>query len=101
MYDRLLPAITRKSLTILSLILIPMCGIIGYVGNRSAIPILLSGLRRMEYRGYDSAGVAVVKDGSTEVIKRAGKLVELEKALQESPLEVSLGIGHTRWATQR
>jgi glucosamine--fructose-6-phosphate aminotransferase (isomerizing) len=76
-----------------------MCGIVGYVGPDQALPILLEGLRRLEYRGYDSAGVAVL-DGSVRVVKRAGKLAELEAALaSEEPVEGRTGIGHTRWAT--
>ncbi|MBI4729719.1 MAG: glutamine--fructose-6-phosphate transaminase (isomerizing) [Acidobacteria bacterium] len=75
-----------------------MCGIIGYVGSEPALPILLDGLRRLEYRGYDSAGVAVVNDGLT-VVRRAGKMEALEKALSPLPIAGSSGIGHTRWAT--
>jgi glucosamine--fructose-6-phosphate aminotransferase (isomerizing) len=76
-----------------------MCGIVGYVGPDEALPIVLEGLRRLEYRGYDSAGVAVV-DGALEVRKRAGKLGELEAALNDEPVPSSTtGIGHTRWAT--
>src|SRR5256886_8458791 len=76
-----------------------MCGIVGYVGPDEALPILIEGLRRLEYRGYDSAGVAVI-DGDLTVLKRAGKLSELEAALVENG-EVSgrTGMGHTRWAT--
>jgi glucosamine--fructose-6-phosphate aminotransferase (isomerizing) len=77
-----------------------MCGIVGYVGPDEALPILLSGLRRLEYRGYDSAGVAVTHDGATRIVRRAGKLRELERALDEGPtLRGQTGIGHTRWAT--
>jgi glutamine---fructose-6-phosphate transaminase (isomerizing) len=76
-----------------------MCGIVGYVGNDQALPIVVEGLRRLEYRGYDSAGVALV-DGGLEVRKRAGKLAELEAALADDPLApATAGIGHTRWAT--
>ncbi|HMC37384.1 MAG TPA: glutamine--fructose-6-phosphate transaminase (isomerizing), partial [Actinomycetota bacterium] len=76
-----------------------MCGIVGYVGPDQALPILLEGLRRLEYRGYDSAGVAVL-DGKVRVVKRAGKLSELEKALAEGDRPAGqTGIGHTRWAT--
>jgi glucosamine--fructose-6-phosphate aminotransferase (isomerizing) len=76
-----------------------MCGIVGYVGPHEALPIILEGLRRLEYRGYDSAGVALV-DGALSVVKRAGKLAELEDALARgaSP-RARVGIGHTRWAT--
>ena len=77
-----------------------MCGIVGYVGPRSAREVVVEGLRRLEYRGYDSAGVAVVADGSIASEKRSGKLVNLEMALEERPLPASgTGIGHTRWAT--
>jgi glucosamine--fructose-6-phosphate aminotransferase (isomerizing) len=77
-----------------------MCGIVGYVGPDQALPIILEGLRRLEYRGYDSAGVAVIDGGSLAVVKRAGKLAELENALgEESSLPGSVGMGHTRWAT--
>src|SRR5215470_4484415 len=77
-----------------------MCGIIGYVGKKSAAPILLEGLRRLEYRGYDSAGVAVVETGGLEVRKRKGKIDEgLARALQPDAPSGQLGIGHTRWAT--
>jgi glucosamine--fructose-6-phosphate aminotransferase (isomerizing) len=77
-----------------------MCGIVGYVGRRSAVDVVLDGLRRLEYRGYDSAGVALVHEGGLEVDKRAGKLANLEAALADHPLpESSCGIGHTRWAT--
>ncbi|GAA2299974.1 glutamine--fructose-6-phosphate transaminase (isomerizing) [Glycomyces scopariae] len=78
-----------------------MCGIVGYVGRRSAVDVVLDGLRRLEYRGYDSAGIALVSaDGRIEVDKRAGKLANLEAALADHPLpESTCGIGHTRWAT--
>src|SRR3990170_3330811 len=76
-----------------------MCGIIGYIGSRGATPLLLEGLRRMEYRGYDSAGVAVMNGKGVETRKAASKIAELENALSTSPLEGDLGIGHTRWAT--
>src|SRR2546427_7409623 len=76
-----------------------MCGIVGYVGPEQALPILLEGLRRLEYRGYDSAGVAVIDD-TLNVIKRAGKLSQLEAALTEAAgAPGSVGMGHTRWAT--
>jgi glutamine---fructose-6-phosphate transaminase (isomerizing) len=76
-----------------------MCGIVGYVGPDQALPILLEGLRRLEYRGYDSAGVAVM-DGALTVVKRAGKLSELEAALEGAEhVTGSVGMGHTRWAT--
>jgi glutamine---fructose-6-phosphate transaminase (isomerizing) len=77
-----------------------MCGIVGYVGPRSALDVVLEGLRRLEYRGYDSAGVAVLAEGGQATAKKAGKLANLEKVLAESPLpESTTGIGHTRWAT--
>ncbi|MFW6774070.1 glutamine--fructose-6-phosphate transaminase (isomerizing) [Nocardioides sp. CPCC 205120] len=77
-----------------------MCGIVGYVGQRSAQDVVIEGLRRMEYRGYDSAGIALVHEGTLAVDKRAGKLANLEKAIDETPLPTSTtGIGHTRWAT--
>ncbi len=76
-----------------------MCGIIGYIGSRGATPLLLEGLRRMEYRGYDSAGVAVMNGSGVETRKAAGKISELERALATSPVAGDLGIGHTRWAT--
>ncbi len=77
-----------------------MCGIVGYVGDRPAQGVVIEGLRRLEYRGYDSAGIALVDAGAIVTDKRAGKLANLEKAIAESPLpQVTTGIGHTRWAT--
>ncbi|MDP9200436.1 MAG: glutamine--fructose-6-phosphate transaminase (isomerizing) [Gemmatimonadota bacterium] len=76
-----------------------MCGIIGYIGTRGATPLLLEGLKRMEYRGYDSAGVAVMNGTGVETRKAAGKISQLERALATSPVEGDTGIGHTRWAT--
>jgi glucosamine--fructose-6-phosphate aminotransferase (isomerizing) len=76
-----------------------MCGIIGYLGDKQVLPILIDGLRRLEYRGYDSAGVAVVKNGAIELRRSAGKLSRLEEALATNPLDGEYGIGHTRWAT--
>ncbi|MFF0382800.1 glutamine--fructose-6-phosphate transaminase (isomerizing) [Streptomyces sp. NPDC004286] len=77
-----------------------MCGIVGYVGAQSALDVVMAGLKRLEYRGYDSAGVAVLADGGLATAKRAGKLVNLEKELGERPLPAgTTGIGHTRWAT--
>ncbi|MBM3907590.1 MAG: glutamine--fructose-6-phosphate transaminase (isomerizing) [Gemmatimonadetes bacterium] len=76
-----------------------MCGIIGYVGGKPAVPFLLEGLRRMEYRGYDSAGVAVLHDGALGDCRAAGKIARLEAALNTTPVTGSCGIGHTRWAT--
>jgi glutamine---fructose-6-phosphate transaminase (isomerizing) len=76
-----------------------MCGIVGYVGSEPCAPILLDGLRRLEYRGYDSAGVAVRTDNGIDVVRAVGKLKNLETALAQRPLEGTTGIGHTRWAT--
>src|SRR4051812_8319317 len=77
-----------------------MCGIVGYVGSKPALDVVVAGLRRLEYRGYDSAGVAVVASGKLSTRKRAGKLANLEAALVEQPLPPSTtGMGHTRWAT--
>jgi len=77
-----------------------MCGIVGYAGNQQALPILLEGLRRLEYRGYDSAGVAVLDGGELQVVRKAGKLEALEQALgSDGALSGLSGIGHTRWAT--
>src|SRR3990170_8814192 len=77
-----------------------MCGIVGYVGDQSALDVVIEGLRRLEYRGYDSAGVALLADGKIAAQKRAGKLANLEAALADSPLPpATSGIGHTRWAT--
>jgi glucosamine--fructose-6-phosphate aminotransferase (isomerizing) len=76
-----------------------MCGIIGYIGPKPVVPVILEGLRRLEYRGYDSAGVAVVQNGGIEVRRSAGKLINLENAIQSKPLSGAYGLGHTRWAT--
>jgi glutamine---fructose-6-phosphate transaminase (isomerizing) len=76
-----------------------MCGIVGYIGGKQVVPILVEGLRRLEYRGYDSAGVAVVRNGGIEVRRSAGKLARLEDALRTAPLAGDYGVGHTRWAT--
>ncbi len=77
-----------------------MCGIVGYVGQQDALEVVLDGLRRLEYRGYDSAGVAILsEDGELAVRKRSGKLANLDKVLAQDPLAGTLGIGHTRWAT--
>src|SRR5579871_2617330 len=77
-----------------------MCGIVGYIGPRKAVPIILDGLKRLEYRGYDSAGIAVLEDGDVLSVRRAqGKLRNLEDALRLNPIEGDYGIGHTRWAT--
>ena len=76
-----------------------MCGIVGYIGPRNATPIILNGLKRLEYRGYDSAGIAVLEDGHLEIRRDAGKLNRLLAIVEENPLSGQLGIGHTRWAT--
>ena len=76
-----------------------MCGIVGYVGPRAAVPLLIEGLKRLEYRGYDSAGVAVMNGKGVETRKAAGKIARLEAALGADPVHGTLGIGHTRWAT--
>src|SRR6201997_4531224 len=77
-----------------------MCGIVGYIGPQKAVPVILEGLHKLEYRGYDSAGIAVVNGAGKMEIRRApGKLRNLEEAIQKSPIEGFYGIGHTRWAT--
>ncbi|HSN05395.1 MAG TPA: glutamine--fructose-6-phosphate transaminase (isomerizing) [Nitrospira sp.] len=76
-----------------------MCGIVGYVGNQEAVPILIGGLAKLEYRGYDSAGVAVLQGQKIEVRRSVGKLANLQKSLKEKDLKGTVGIGHTRWAT--
>ena len=76
-----------------------MCGIVGYIGNKDAVPILVQGLKRLEYRGYDSAGIATVDKGVNKVVKCEGKVKDLERLLDESTIRGSVGIGHTRWAT--
>src|SRR6266850_2326590 len=77
-----------------------MCGIVGYVGNKQVVPLIIDGLRKLEYRGYDSAGIAVVNEGHLLEIRRAeGKLRNLEEVIRLSPLDGTYGIGHTRWAT--
>ena len=79
-----------------------MCGIIGYIGKRNAVPILLEGLKRLEYRGYDSAGLAIItKEGNLLIEKCEGKIVELEQSLSWRPEDSvsNTGISHTRWAT--
>ncbi len=75
-----------------------MCGIVGYIGHREAYPIIITGLKRQEYRGYDSTGVAIINDG-LQVYKKKGKVAELEAALIGKPLSAHIGMGHTRWAT--
>jgi len=76
-----------------------MCGIVGYVGQREVVPLILDGLRSLEYRGYDSAGVVVLRDGELEAVKAEGKLDRLIEKLEEQPLVGAYGLGHTRWAT--
>ena len=76
-----------------------MCGIVGYIGPRNAAQVILDGLRRLEYRGYDSAGIAVIQGGSIAIRRDVGKLSNLSNRLVESPIEGNIGIGHTRWAT--
>ena len=76
-----------------------MCGIVGYIGARDASEIILEGLRRLEYRGYDSAGLAVIEEGKFEIRRDAGKLERLTKLVASDPVHGHIGIGHTRWAT--
>jgi glucosamine--fructose-6-phosphate aminotransferase (isomerizing) len=76
-----------------------MCGIIGYIGPQSVVPVLVDGLKRLEYRGYDSAGIAVIDNGEIRVRRVKGKIKELEDSLREAPLQGTCGLGHTRWAT--
>src|SRR5207344_236992 len=79
-----------------------MCGIIGYIGPKEVVPVLIDGLRRLEYRGYDSAGVAVVSHGSVNLRRSAGKLSNLERVIRLDPIAGNTGdygVGHTRWAT--
>jgi glucosamine--fructose-6-phosphate aminotransferase (isomerizing) len=76
-----------------------MCGIVGYVGHRDAYPIIITGLKRQEYRGYDSTGVALINDTGLHIFKKKGKVAELEQSLIGKPVSGNIGIGHTRWAT--
>ncbi len=76
-----------------------MCGIVGYIGNKNCVPILIEGLKRLEYRGYDSAGIGIIEDHHSKVIKSKGKVSFLEKKIENNDLKATLGIGHTRWAT--
>ena len=77
-----------------------MCGIVGYIGSKKVVPVIIEGLRKLEYRGYDSAGIAVVDgDGKLQIRRAPGKLRNLEETIQQSPIEGTYGIGHTRWAT--
>ena len=76
-----------------------MCGIVGYIGGQDATPIVLNGLKRLEYRGYDSAGLAVIQDGQIAIRRDVGKLARLTELVSKSPIHGTPGIGHTRWAT--
>src|SRR4051812_11256330 len=76
-----------------------MCGIVAYVGPREAYPIILKGLKRLEYRGYDSAGVALLNSTGLKVYKKKGKVVDLEEVMVGKNVHANIGIGHTRWAT--
>ena len=76
-----------------------MCGIVGYIGPENATDILLEGLRRLEYRGYDSAGIAVISDGELNIRRSIGKIINLDEAIHDAPLKGNTGVGHTRWAT--
>jgi len=76
-----------------------MCGIVGYIGSKDAVPIILNGLKRLEYRGYDSAGLALIQDGCIEVRREVGKIDRLVSLVQSDPISGQVGIGHTRWAT--
>ena len=76
-----------------------MSGIIGYIGNKRVVPVLLEGLQRLQYRGYDSAGLAVMKDGNLAIRRTMGKLRNLEEVIRLNPVDGTYGIGHTRWAT--
>ena len=76
-----------------------MCGIIGYIGNKPLAPILLEGLQRLENRGYDSSGIAVVRDDSINFRRSTGRLSNLHDLIERSPIDGTYGLGHTRWAT--
>src|SRR6185295_19088509 len=76
-----------------------MSGIIGYIGNKRVVPVLLEGLQRLQYRGYDSAGLAVIRDGTLDIRRATGKLRNLEEIVRLNPIDGTYGIGHTRWAT--
>lgn len=77
-----------------------MCGIVGYIGDQEASPILIESLRKLEYRGYDSAGIAVYNGSSIDIVKTKGRLKDLEEKLEGRTVKGTVGIGHTRWATQ-
>ena len=76
-----------------------MCGIVGYIGTQTAINVLIDGLERLEYRGYDSAGIATISEGEVDCIRAKGKLVNLKEKLEREVNTARIGIGHTRWAT--
>ena len=76
-----------------------MCGIVGYIGNKQAYPILINGLRRLEYRGYDSAGIALIHDDVLNVYKAKGKVSDLVQFAEQKDIQGTIGIAHTRWAT--
>lgn len=76
-----------------------MCGIVGYIGDKNCVPILINGLKRLEYRGYDSAGIGIINNGDSQVIKKPGKVSVLEKEIEKLDLHSNLGVAHTRWAT--
>ncbi|MGE5583104.1 MAG: class II glutamine amidotransferase, partial [Bacillota bacterium] len=76
-----------------------MCGIVGYIGKREAAPVLIEGLKRLEYRGYDSAGITTYNQGKLSCCKTVGRLSKVEELLKTTPLQGRVGIGHTRWAT--
>src|SRR6266480_4846692 len=76
-----------------------MCGIFGYIGPRDPVPVIMGGLKSLEYRGYDSAGIAVIQDQKLEVRRCSGKLKNLEELLVKQPVTGQFGLGHTRWAT--
>ena len=76
-----------------------MCGIVGYIGNKDPVPILLKGLKRLEYRGYDSSGIALLQENNLTHIKKAGKVSDLQLLVDDSSIKGSCGIAHTRWAT--
>jgi glucosamine--fructose-6-phosphate aminotransferase (isomerizing) len=76
-----------------------VCGIIGYIGSENVVPLLVEGLKRLEYRGYDSAGIAILAEGTIVRFRRAGKVRELDEELRSEMIGATTGIGHTRWAT--
>ena len=76
-----------------------MCGIVGYIGSQEASPIIIDGLKKLEYRGYDSAGICTIQEGLASIRRSEGKLVNLENILRKEPVAGGIGIGHTRWAT--